>query len=349
MQGQPAPTIARVLNALNKRIGDFPNARVARTEFKNRQQLESESIQEFSRRVHKLEEAASAHPDVVGRQEANKDNLMDGLLDSEIRYTLLKEEPGGFNAATQRAIALNAIKKAELSRLWWRRNGHVRWTKGEQDHDQSVTADFRAGNKSLSSGFNQMIEFQTRSFNKMLQQQKWHIQIMEKILETQTRFLSESSQPRFQSRSPGRPEGFRRRTSPMQCYNCREFGHLSNQCPQKGTIQTGISANLDTDRQPIVKSILQRANPEQVSSINKFQDEAVFGPTVYVMIDLDGEKHKALVDTGSNVNILSETTYSQYEQRSKLRPFQEKVLSATNDPFEILGVFTGEITFNTGV
>ena len=112
---------------------------------------------------------------------------------------------------------------------------------------------------------------------------------------------------------------------------------------------TGYILNLDTDRQPTVKSILQRANSEQVSSINKVQAEAVFGPTVYVMADLDGRKHKVLVDTGSNVNILSEKAYSQYEQRSKLRPFREQVFSATNDPFKILGVFTGEITFDTGV
>ena len=224
----------------------------------------------------------------------------------------------------------------------------MRWTKGEQDHDESVTADLRELNTGLSSGFNQMIEFQTRRFNKMLEQQERHTQIMEKILETRTRFLSESSQPRFQSRSQGRPESFQPRTSAMQCYNCREFGHLSNQCPQKGIIQPGISANLNTERQPIVKSILQRTNSEQVSSINKVQAEVVFGPTVYVMVDLDERKQKALEDTGSNVNILSEKAYSQYEQHSELRPFREQVLSATNDPFEILGVFTGEITFDTG-
>ena len=86
-----------------------------------------------------------------------------------------------------------------------------------------------------------------------------------------------------------------------------------------------------------------------MSSVNKVQVEAVFGPTVYVMVDLDGRNHKALVDTGSNVNTLSEKGYSQYEQRSKLRPFREQALSATNDPFEILGVLTGEITFDTVV
>ena len=107
--------------------------------------------------------------DVAGRQEANKDAFMNGQLDSEIRYTLLKDGPGSFNAATQRAIALDAISKTKSSRLRGRRNGHVRWTKSEQDHDESVTADFRALNTSLSSGFNQMIEFQTRSFNKMLE------------------------------------------------------------------------------------------------------------------------------------------------------------------------------------
>ena len=174
-------------------------------------------------------------------------------------------------------------------------------------------------------------------------------QDMEKTLETKTSLLSESSQPRFQSRSLGRPEGFQPRTSAMQCYNCREFGHLSNQCLQKGTTQPGLSTNLDTDRQPIVKSILQRTNSEQVSSINNVQSEAVFGPTVYVMVDLDRQKHKALVDTGSNVNIVSEKVYSQYEQRSKLRPLREQVLSATNDPFKFLGVFTREITFDSGV
>ena len=67
------------------------------------------------------------------------------------------------------------------------------------------------------------------------------------------------------------------------------------------------------------------------------------------MVDLDGQKHKALVDTGSNVSILSKKTYSQYEHRSKLRPFRKQVLSATNDHFEILGVFTAELTFGTGI
>ena len=133
VQGQPAPTIERVLNALNNRIGDFPNARSARTEFKNLHQNEGESIQEFSRRVRKLVEAANAHLNAAGRQEANKDAYIEGLLDSEIRYTLLKEDPDTFNTSAQRVLALEVFAKVENARYRPGRTGHVPWTQGDDD------------------------------------------------------------------------------------------------------------------------------------------------------------------------------------------------------------------------
>ena len=101
--------------------------------------------------------------------------------------------------------------------------------------------------------------------------------------------------------------------------------------------------------QPVVKTILQRVNNENASSIKKVQAGAVFGPTLYVRISLVGREHRALMDTGSNVNILSEEAYKQYSPKMELRPFHEQVLSATNDPFRILGMFTGCLMFETGV
>ena len=41
--------------------------------------------------------------------------------------------------------------------------------------------------------------------------------------------------------------------------------------------------------------------------------------------------------------------HSQFEQRSKFRPFRKQILSATHDRYKILGVFTAELTFQTGV
>ena len=41
--------------------------------------------------------------------------------------------------------------------------------------------------------------------------------------------------------------------------------------------------------------------------------------------------------------------HSQFEQRSKFRPFRKQILSATHDRYKILGVFTAELMFQTGV
>ena len=112
-----------------------PNSTSARTEFQNLQQNERESIKEFPRRVRKLGEAANAHLKAAGRQESNKHAFIDGLLESEIWYALLKEDQDTFIASAQRAIAFEAIAKVENARYRPRRTGHVRRTQG--DHDEN--------------------------------------------------------------------------------------------------------------------------------------------------------------------------------------------------------------------
>ena len=253
VQGQPAPTIERVLNALNNRIGNFPNARSARTEFKNLQQNEGESIQEFSRRVRKLGEAANAHLSAAGRQEANKDAFIDGMLDSEIRYTLLKEDPDTFNASDQRAIALEAIAKVENARYRPRRMGHVRWTQGDDDESGRKT-EIRDLSTNVGMGLSELMENQIRSFNKLLEQQERHTQIMERILDTESRFLTEFAPAPRTSRSPARVD----RNSIVQCYPCQDLGHFASRCPKRSTFpRRQEDGNAET--QPVVKMILQRA------------------------------------------------------------------------------------------
>ena len=63
------------------------------------------------------------------------DAFIDGLLDSEIRYTLLKEDPDTFNSSAQRAIALEATAKVENARFQPRRTGDARWTQGDDEEN----------------------------------------------------------------------------------------------------------------------------------------------------------------------------------------------------------------------
>ena len=61
----------------------------------------------------------------------------------------------------------------------------------------------------------------------------------------------------------------------MHLYNCQEFGQFLNRCSQKAITQRGISANLDTGRKLILKTIIQSVNHEQIKTINKKHAEAV--------------------------------------------------------------------------
>ena len=96
--------------------------------------------------------------------------------------------------------------------------------------------------------------------------------------------------------------------------------------------------------------ILQRAQSlETLNSASIENNSGIFGPTVYIDAKLNGKLHRALLDTGSKVNILSEQTYKLYSPPMLLSDFHDTVLSATKDPFRILGKFTGVLAFGPGM
>ena len=246
-------------------------------------------------------EAANAHLNPAGRQGANKDAFIDGLIDSEIRYTLLKEDPDTSNASTQRAIALKAISKVENVRYQPRRTGHIRRTQGEED-DCGRKADIRDLSTNLGISMIEIMDNETRYFGKLLEQQERHTQIMERLLETQNRFLTEALPSGRISRSPSRVD----RNTNVQCYHCQDWRHFANKGPRKNG-SSKMSNDAPTDDQPVVKMILQRAQRQtSFNSANIEASKGIFGPTVYVDAKLNEKVHRALLDTGSNVNIMSE-------------------------------------------
>ena len=58
---------------------------------------------------------------------------------------------------------------------------------------------------------------------------------------------------------------------------------------------------------------------------------------------------RALLDTGCNVNNISDQTYKLYSTPLLLSDFHDTVLSATNGPFRILGKSTGILAFGPGM
>ena len=92
--------------------------------------------------------------------------------------------------------------------------------------------------------------------------------------------------------------------------------------------------------------ILQRAQRhETINSAGIKNKSGIFGPTVCVDVKLNGMLHKALLDTRSNMNIISEQTYKLYAPPMLLSDFHHTVLSAINNPFRI----KGKIHWNFGI
>ena len=68
-------------------------------EIKSVQQGESEKIVDFYRRVRKVSESANAALAAVARDLAAKETFIEGLVDPEVRWHLLREETATLNAA----------------------------------------------------------------------------------------------------------------------------------------------------------------------------------------------------------------------------------------------------------
>ena len=83
IRGQPALTNEQVVDALNNKFGVFPTADCTRALLMNLQYNEKESMKTFSKRTTKLGEAANGHLNAAGRQEANKNALIDELINNE--------------------------------------------------------------------------------------------------------------------------------------------------------------------------------------------------------------------------------------------------------------------------
>ena len=160
-------------------------------------------------------------------------------------------------------------------------------------------------------GLRDLMENQIRSFNKLLEQQNPHTKIMEKILDTQSLFLTEIAPAPRASRRPARVD--RNRNVPW--YLGQDWGHFASRCPKRSTTpKRQQDRNVET--QPVVKMIMQRTKRHEIFNSASIENSSgIFGSTVYVDAKLNGKMHRALLDTGSIVNIIlnKHTNFIQHQ------------------------------------
>ena len=245
VQDQPAPSLQRMFGYLDPRMQPYRTQRTARAEFKSTVQDEKEGIREFSRRVRSIGEIANNNLNRNARDDMNREQFIEGLLDAEIQELLQREDPQTFTDAVNRALTLDAINRSARNRQ--RRKVGAAFASFDsnmscsQSHYRGNSASNRmmAVSTSSPSSADETTRHEIEQFGKQQEVFMNNMTSMVKqFMETVTDTLQKNSLAEFgpSSRSQGvasRSNAQRRAESTASgtCFRCGQPGHLARNCP----------------------------------------------------------------------------------------------------------------------
>ncbi|KAL5477031.1 hypothetical protein EMCRGX_G023770 [Ephydatia muelleri] len=277
----------------------------------DRMQKPGEQLVEFAGELRVLADRAYPRWSSEHRQEALRNQFMQGVRSSSIQLRLMKEMPPTLDDALKLASQLEAVEEAQ------KRLQKDRCKTESLALTDDTVADPDSCTSNATSGPGQQ-QYERESLEKRLSRQLRQAEADVQKLSTQVQqLLKESTMNTRRRPANSRDNTGQKRTDGPVCWGCGKKGHVKRDCPQR---RTAFKNHLPSE-------------------------SAAVSASLFIYGFLEGHRTKMLVDTGSAVTIIRRDIWDGISRKQLETPVRA-VLAANGNEISLSG--QGDVLVQVG-
>lgn len=288
-----------------------------------------ETVSEFAEEVHRLVILAYPGVDIELREQIAADAFLKGLRNQKVAYEVMNRDPLSLDEAQRLVSSYEHNFKATLGRDFDQRGRtrRVSWADLDMDSDEEPQA--------LQSRRVQTQGYVTQHQLQALIDKVDKLQLaIDRLPPPSSVALPSTVRPTHQTNSSMAVQSERGRTtqtsfkpnryrqqnnSPTRAssgprYQCGEEGHYKRNCSRSPSPSTSPPANAVARMEPPSQNRSEHA--EQSPSIVHVSRAESRGPSLMILLTVDGIPVNAVIDTGAEATIMSEETYNKLPVKS---------------------------------